>query len=410
MRDGVRLTDAQERSAIRQVAEHRLEPLGDEDLGVLGYDEWLEGLERGVAAHHAGLVPLFRETVEECFAAGLLKVVFATETLSLGINMPARSVVIERFTKYGGAGRATLTSGEYLQLTGRAGRRGLDEEGHAVVAWSSEITFAEAARVASAPPPDLRSAFRPTYNLAVNLISRFDRGTANEVLHRSFAQWQARQPDLLSRQLGHRVAALEQMGYVDDWTLTPSGRRLSRIYHEADLLIAEALGSDVLAGAEPSVVAGVLSAVVFEPRRARKLPGQPGQRRGDRRRAHLQDRLGDKRTVELAWRCDAVNVMAERIREIEEAHLVPRTRQPATGLATAVASWARGASFSTALGVAARDVGELAPGDFVRTMKSVADLAQQVSHTAADPGVAAAAREAVDLLLRGVVAGGLPGG
>jgi ATP-dependent RNA helicase HelY len=173
-------------------------------------------------------------------------------------------------------------------------------------------------------------------------------------------------------------------------------------------LIAEALGSDVLAGAEPSVVAGVLSAVVFEPRRARRLPGQTGQRRG-KRRANLQDRLGDKRTLELAWRCDAVHVMAGRIRDVEEAHLVPRTREPAAGLATAVASWARGASFSTALDVAARDVGELAPGDFVRTMKSVADLAQQVSHTAADPGVAAAAREAVDLLLRGVVAGGLPG-
>ncbi len=129
VRDGVRLTDAAEREAILQIAERRTEPLIDEDLGVLGYDEWVEGLSCGVAAHHAGLVPLFRETVEECFAAGLLKVVFATETLSLGINMPARSVVIERFTKYGGAGRAALTSGEYLQLTGRAGRRGIDEEG-----------------------------------------------------------------------------------------------------------------------------------------------------------------------------------------------------------------------------------------------------------------------------------------
>ena len=407
VRDGVRLTDAHERTAIRQVAERRVEPLGDDDLHVLGYDEWLEGLERGVAAHHAGLVPVFRETVEECFAAGLLKVVFATETLSLGINMPARSVVIERFTKYGGAGRATLTSGEYLQLTGRAGRRGLDEEGHAVVEWSSETTFAEAARVASAPPPDLRSAFRPTYNLAVNLVSRFDRSTANDVLHRSFAQWQARQPDLLSRLLGHRIAVLEQMGYLDGWALTPSGRQLSRIYHEADLLIAEALGSEVLTGAEPAVLAGVLSAVVFEPRRARRVPGHQPHRRGKRR--HIQDRLGDKRTTDLAWRCDAVNVMAERIRAVEEAHLVPRTRQPAAGLATAVASWARGASFATALEVAGRDVGDLAPGDFVRTMKSVADLAQQVSHTAADTAVAGAAREAVDLLLRGVVAGGLPG-
>ena len=408
VRDGVRLTDSAERRSIRAVAERRMTPLSDEDLHVLGYDEWLEGLERGVAAHHAGLVPLFRETVEECFASGLLKVVFATETLSLGINMPARSVVIERFSKYGGAGRAMLTSGEYLQLTGRAGRRGLDEEGHAVVAWSSEITFAEVARVASAPPPDLRSAFRPTYNLAVNLVARFDRDTAHEVLDRSFAQWQAHKPDLLARQLGHRLAVLQEFGYVGGWSLTAAGRRLSRIYHEADLLVAEALGSEVLTGAEPSVLAGVLSAVVFEPRRARRLPGHV-LRRGKRRgQGHVQDRLGEKRTADLVRRCDTIAVMAERIRSVEEAHAVPRTRQPAPGLATAVASWVRGTSFSTALGVAGRDAGDLAPGDFVRTMKSVADLAQQVSHTAADAAVAASAREAVDLLLRGVVAGGLP--
>jgi ATP-dependent RNA helicase HelY len=113
--------------------------------------------------------------------------------------------------------------------------------------------------------------------------------------------------------------------------------------------------------------------------------------------------------AELASRCQALTAMAERIRLAEETHRVPRTRQVAPGLATAVASWTRGAPFSTALDVAARDVGELAPGDFVRTMKSVADLAQQVSHTAAEPGVAAAAREAVDVLVRGVVAGGMPG-
>jgi superfamily II RNA helicase len=408
-REGVRLSDAHERAAIRAIAERRVEPLSDEDLHALAYDEWVEGLERGVAAHHAGLVPMFRETVEECFEAGLLKVVFATETLSLGINMPARSVVIERFTKYGGAGRATLTSGEYLQLTGRAGRRGLDEEGHAVVCWSNEITFADAARVAAAPPPDLRSAFRPTYNLAVNLVSRFDRETAEEVLHRSFAQWQARKPDLLQRQLGHRLAVLEEMGYVDQWRLTAAGHRLARIYHEADLLVAEALGNGVLARAEPAVLAGVLSCVVFEPRRARRLPGMTHAHRRDRRRGKIQDRLGDERTAQLTERCTAIGVAAERIRAVEEAHLVPRTRPPAHGLATAVASWVRGASLTTALAVAARDVGELAPGDFVRTMKSVADLAQQVSYTAPDPGVAAAAHEAVELLLRGVVAGGLPG-
>jgi superfamily II RNA helicase len=373
-----------------------VESLSDEDLGVLGYDDWLEGLESGVASHHAGLVPVFRETVEECFAAGLLQVVFATETLSLGINMPARSVVIERFTKYGGAGRATLTSGEYLQLTGRAGRRGLDEEGHAVALWSSETAFSEAARVASAPPPDLRSSFRPTYNLAVNLASRFDRETANGVLRRSFAQWQAQRDDLLTLQLSHRVAVLEDLGYLKDWALTPTGRRLSRIYHESDLLLAEALAADILHGAEPSVLAGV---------------GGPGPRaaaRRGRRKGPLADRLGEKRVAELEWRCAALEHVAERIRSVEELHLVPRTRQPSSGLATAVASWARGASFETVLAVAARDVGDLAPGDFVRTVKSVADLVQQVSHAATEPETVASARQAVGMLLRGVVAVGLP--
>jgi superfamily II RNA helicase len=425
VRDGVRLTDRAERATIRQIAETRVESLSDEDLKVLGYDEWIEGLEAGVAAHHAGLVPVFRETVEECFAAGLLQVVFATETLSLGINMPARSVVIERFTKYGGAGRATLTSGEYLQLTGRAGRRGLDEEGHAVVVWSTETAFTEAARVATAPPPDLRSAFRPTYNLAVNLVSRFDQATANEVLRRSFAQWQAKRPDLLTLQLSNRVAVLEELGYIDHWTLTPSGHRLGRIYHECDLLLAEALAAELLDGTEPAVLAGVVSSLIFEPRRARRMGRGPGSGSGsghgsrgahrnappprrERRRAPLADRLGDKRVSELAWRGDALVMLSEHIREAEERHLVPRTRQPSAGLATAVTSWARGASFETVLGVAARDVGDLAAGDFVRTVKSVADLVQQVAHVATDPGTVRAAREAVNLLLRGVVAIGLP--
>jgi ATP-dependent RNA helicase HelY len=230
-------------------------------------------------------------------------------------------------------------------------------------------------------------------------------------LERSFAQWQARKPDLLSRQLAHRIAVLEETGYVQGWTLTDAGRRLSRIYHEADLLVAEALGAGLFEGAEPSVLAGILSAVVFEPRRARRVfsHGVPA-RRGGNRRGKLQDRLGESRRLELDRRCEAVAVLAERLRVVEEAHLVPRTRQAAPGLATAVSSWARGAPFATALAVAGRDAGDLAPGDFVRTVKSVADLAQQVSHAALDLGVAAAAREAVDQLVRGVVAGGLPGG
>ena len=136
VRSGMRLTTEKERDEIRQIVDRRTVDLAEADLGVLGYWEWRDALERGIAAHHAGLLPVFKETVEELFVAGLVKAVFATETLALGINMPARTVVLEKLSKYNGEGHADLTAGEYTQLTGRAGRRGIDIEGHAVVVWS----------------------------------------------------------------------------------------------------------------------------------------------------------------------------------------------------------------------------------------------------------------------------------
>ena len=105
------------------------------DLRALDYDKFVEALQRGIAAHHAGMLPAFKEAVEEAYVKGLVKVVFATETLALGINMPARSVVLEKLVKYNGETHADITPGEYTQLTGRAGRRGIDVEGHAVVVW-----------------------------------------------------------------------------------------------------------------------------------------------------------------------------------------------------------------------------------------------------------------------------------
>ena len=107
----------------------------------MSYDAWLFGLERGVAAHHAGLVPAFKETVEELFAGGMLDVVFATETLALGINMPARTVVLGNVSKYNGETHELLRPSEYTQLTGRAGRRGIDDEGFAVTLWSRFVRF-----------------------------------------------------------------------------------------------------------------------------------------------------------------------------------------------------------------------------------------------------------------------------
>lgn len=188
---GLRFTSGPERAELRALAEERTKMLSDEDLVALGYDEWLAGLEAGFAAHHAGMVPPMKEAVEEAFAAGLLKVVFATETLSLGINMPARSVVIEKLSKFTGERHEFLTAGEYTQLTGRAGRRGIDELGYAIVCWSPFVTFDQVAGLASRRTYPLTSSFRPTYNMAANLVARYPAEEARHLLNLSFAQYHA---------------------------------------------------------------------------------------------------------------------------------------------------------------------------------------------------------------------------
>jgi ATP-dependent RNA helicase HelY len=191
LRAGLRLASPDERSRIRAHASERTSDLSDADLRVLGYWEWLDGLERGIAAHHAGLLPRFKEITEELFAEGLVKAVFATETLALGINMPARSVVLERLVKYNGETHVELTAGEYTQLTGRAGRRGIDVEGHAVVLWTTGFDPEQVAGLASTRTYPLRSSFRPSYNMAVNLVSTMGRAAARVLLESSFAQFQA---------------------------------------------------------------------------------------------------------------------------------------------------------------------------------------------------------------------------
>jgi ATP-dependent RNA helicase HelY len=188
---GLRLTTPEEADDITALAERRTADIPDEDLRALGYGEWLTGLQRGIAAHHAGLLPTFKEVVEELFEAGLIRAVFATETLALGINMPARTVVIERLDKWNGETHANLTPGEYTQLTGRAGRRGIDVEGHAVVLWQPGVDPVAVAGLAGTRTYPLTSSFRPSYNMAVNLTGQFGRARAAALLESSFAQFQA---------------------------------------------------------------------------------------------------------------------------------------------------------------------------------------------------------------------------
>ena len=214
---GLRLTSAEERRYIAEYAEQRTSDLPGDDLFALGYEEWMAALQRGIAAHHAGLIPRFKEIIEDLFQQGYLKAVFATETLALGINMPARSVVLERLTKWNGETHAEITPGEYTQLTGRAGRRGIDHEGHAIVVWHNGLDPRSLAGLASTRTYPLRSSFRPAYTMAVNLVHTIGYTAARNVLEASFAQFQADRAVVgLVKQVRKNEEALS--GYQDAMT------------------------------------------------------------------------------------------------------------------------------------------------------------------------------------------------
>jgi ATP-dependent RNA helicase HelY len=388
--DGLKLTAPEERQRIRAIVESYVDPLTDEDLAVLGYSVYAAGLEAGVAAHHAGMVPPFREAVEACFAEALVKVVFATETLALGINMPARTVVIEEVTKFGGRGHQELTPGEYTQLTGRAGRRGIDDVGYAAVLCSPFHSFGDVARIAGGRPRALTSSFRPTYNLAVNLVRRHTREAAYTLVSSSFAQFLSDE-DLVG-ELEAVLAVLERRGYLDRWNVTEAGGRLAGLYHEADLLIAEALESGQLDGLDPASLAAVASGFCYEARRERDAPFPAPN-------------------AKVARRLQAIEDLSEALVD-EERHMgLPVTRGVDAGFAALIYDWAKGRDLRQVLQPSSgpgrrgrRAAPLMSGGDFVRNVKQVIDLLRQVTMVAREPETARCAKVAAERLLRDVVA------
>lgn len=610
LRSSLRLTTDAERARIAEIVDRRCADLSESDLVVLGYHEWREGLLRGLAAHHAGMLPAFRHTVEELFTEGLVKAVFATETLALGINMPARTVVLERLVKFDGEQHVQLTPGEYTQLTGRAGRRGIDVEGHAVVLWTPDVDPAEVAGLASTRTFPLRSSFAPSYNMTINLVNRMGPTQAHKLLESSFAQYQAdrsvvglvraiergekmldeiaaelggrdspvleyarlraqvnqrekaqsrasrlqrrrainealsslrrgdiiyiangrraglavvleaarddddprplvltenrwagrissadysggsakvgsmplpkrveyRQPrvrrdlaaalrsatagmtlpkgrrsgpagdddvdpelaelrEQLRRHPCHRIAdreekvrlaerylrierdneqlrqkvaaatnslartfdrivvLLTERGFIRDVDGTPrvtdDGKLLARIYNESDLLVAECLRAGVWEGLSPSELAGVLSAVLYEPRGDAATPQAAEVPTGKLRRA-----LADTRRFAAELRAD------------EKRHGIAQSREPDEGFVAAIYRWATTGDLASALD--ASDIGRtgspLSAGDFVRWCRQVLDLADQVRNAAPTAELRAVAKRAIADIRRGVVA------
>ena len=190
-RSRMRLTEPTEAQQIKEIIDAGVEGIPEEDLKVLNFRQWREAVSRGFAAHHAGMLPAFRHIVEELFVRGLVRAVFATETLALGINMPARTVVLEKLIKFNGESHVDLTPGQYTQLTGRAGRRGIDTMGNAVVLWVPAMDPQRVAGLASTRTYPLYSTFAPGYNMAINLLGMLGFDDSLRLIEKSFAQFQA---------------------------------------------------------------------------------------------------------------------------------------------------------------------------------------------------------------------------
>lgn len=224
MRRGrLRLTTKTESRDIGAFADEAVREMPAADLDALDYTAFRASLTAGIAAHHAGMLPLFRTIVEELFAQGLLKVVFATETLALGIHMPARAVVLEKLTKFDGEGHVPLSAAQYSQITGRAGRRGIDTLGTAITLDDAELDVHTLLNLVHSPTFPLRSAFAPDYSMAVNLVSTIGYQEAEQLVGRSFAQFQiaknvvreTKELDSARRQAELRAAELAALDPVD---------------------------------------------------------------------------------------------------------------------------------------------------------------------------------------------------
>lgn len=272
------LTTPEEKERIDVIAHSRLATLRDPDEMAL-YNRTVDSamMRRGLAVHHAGLLPYHKELVEELFQAGLIKVVFATETLALGINMPARAVVISSFTKFDGVNFAHLTTGELTQLMGRAGRRGIDTLGHGIILKEPDVDIGTIYEVAMGEGPVVESKFLPNYNMALSLLRIYSPEEAEALMDRSFGQFQKR---LAAARTTERMGNLE-----------------SRLSDVRSMWSCERCSLDDMA--RYFAVEERRRAIRIELRRLRREQGGAGRRGGRGRRGAQRQSLASRETTRL---------------------------------------------------------------------------------------------------------------
>jgi len=375
---GISLLEPAARASLHQLFQDlcdRFQLAGDRTAEAIG-----RLLERGVAYHHAGMLPTMKEVIERCFTSRRLPFIVTTETFALGINMPARSVVLDSLQKRAGGGFELLRRREFLQMAGRAGRRGMDEAGFVYLRVNpSHVSFAEVQQLLHGAPEPVQSRFNTAYATLLNLY-RHHGPALLEIFPKTLYHFQTTGPrrqaglDLMQRKLG----LLRVMGYVTPEGLTQKGEFGSWLYgHE--LLLTELYSEHRLAHLGPLELGLLMAAVVYEPR---PRMASPRRHRPSRRLAQL-----------------CAQPLARIHKEEARLRLSPKSKAPSFHLSLAMEAWMQKTPFMKLTKLCDVDEGEI-----VRYFRMAVQVLRQLSETpAADDALRMTANKALERINRDLI-------
>ncbi|OGX01460.1 MAG: hypothetical protein A2062_06340 [Omnitrophica WOR_2 bacterium GWA2_44_7] len=311
-------------------------------------------ITRGIAYHHAGMLPTLKEVIEQLFTSRLLKVIFTTETFALGINMPARSVVFDDLRKFYGNYVRNLKTRDFYQMAGRAGRRGIDAEGFVYSRINfHKIEFDEVKRIIFGEPERVNSQFNTSYATLLHLYEKYrDKFLEIYPLSYHFYQSNIRKKEEAYNLLRQKINFLRTFGYIENTALSPKGIFASSMYGY-EIILSELFERGHLENFNETELAILMAAVVFEPR---KNDEHPKLSRSCRNLMNLTE-----------------NIMKQILRQEERYKIYPVSKMPYFHLANAVEAWIKGQPFNKALMETTADEGE-----FVRYLRMSHQLLREI--------------------------------
>lgn len=313
-------------------------------------------VERGIAYHHAGMLPTLKEVVEQLFTSRLIKVIFTTETFALGINMPARTVIFDELEKFYGTGFRKLSTRDFYQMAGRAGRRGMDVEGFVYLRVNPhDVSHEDVVRMIHGQPEKIRSQLNTAYATLLNLYRKLGKRLM-DIYPQTFHYFQAshkHQEDARGL-IQRKLTMLREMDYLNDEGLTVKGEFASSVFGY-ELFAAEMQQDLVFENLQDTQLSVLLSALIFEPRKGDHLPRlQEHHKKLQRLGEHYARFIYNK---ELKYR------------------ITPHTKMPHFNLAPVVEAWVQGADFDSLFRLTRVDEGEL-----VRHFRMIIQLLREISH------------------------------